>query len=549
MDPYQEDIILNELSKEISCLTNYGKSTKGLGYEMFQKMQQHKDKTAQFIAKSGTSDTYEELLKRSIRTALHLKARNLKRTDVVTLCTYNHENSCVPFIATQFLGLKVASLDPSFTVGEASYLLDMVKPKIVFVVAEAVETIAESLEKAELQAEVVVFGEEIDNSTFTSFASFLEECPDEDIFEPEVVDATETAVIYFSSGTTGLPKGICVSHKSLYHNAFTFHYSAFIVSNEVILSYSSPFWVSAAMLLTCAIVTGSARVICQKFDPEQIWIILEKYKVTYVFLAAIQGYGMICSTRPEGLDTSCFRTVTTGGSPFPQEQLFTLRNMLPGTFVFQCYGCTEVAGPLTLFNLNRVNDRILLNQQPNSCGRPVPGFTYKVVNVDTGEACGVNEKGELRIKSEFCLNGYYNQDSTSAFDEEGWLRTGDVVYFDKDFCYYVVGRIKEMLKYRSWHVQPALLEGILQQHPAVKQCIVVGIPHPVDGDHPVGVVVVHEDHLEDVTAEEIQDFVAKRVNDTHKLRGGVRFIDKLPLIPSGKIKRLLVQDMVVQGLV
>ncbi|KAL1517920.1 hypothetical protein ABEB36_001619 [Hypothenemus hampei] len=460
MDPYQEDIILNELSKEISCLTNYGKSTKGLGYEMFQKMQQHKDKTAQFIAKSGTSDTYEELLKRSIRTALHLKTRNLKRTDVVTLCTYNHENSCVPFIATQFLGLKVASLDPSFTVGEASYLLDMVKPKIVFVVAEAVEMIVESLEKAGVQAEVVVFGEEIDNSTFTSFASFLEECPNEDVFEPEVVDDNETAVIFFSSGTTGLPKGICVNHKSLYNQALMTEYCGINQSNQVVLSHSSFYWISAAVFLTCTVVAGSARVICQKFDPKQIWTLLEKYKVTYAYLSPIEVHDMIYVSRPGGLDTSSLQVLIIIGGSLSKEKLLTLRDMLPRTSVFQGYGCTETAGPITMYNLNKVNDRLLLYHLPSSCGRPLPGFTYKVVNVDTGEACGVNEKGELRIKSEFCLNGYYNQDSTSAFDEEGWLRTGDVVYYDKDFCFYVVGRIKEMLKYRSWHVQPALLEGV-----------------------------------------------------------------------------------------
>ncbi|KAL1517921.1 hypothetical protein ABEB36_001620 [Hypothenemus hampei] len=549
MDSHAEDIFLDTDSKEIFCLTTYGKLTKGLGYNFFQDMCQYKERTAQFIAKTEETDTYQDLLTRSIRTALHLKTKILKRTDVIALCTYNHENSCVPFIASQFLGLKVASLDPSFTVGEASYLIDMIKPKILFVVAEAVETIAESLEKAELQAEVVVFGEEIDNSTFTSFASFLEECPDEDAFEPEVVDANETAVIFFSSGTTGMPKGICISHKSLYHQALITQYCGLIVSDEIILSYSSLYWISATMLLTCAIVTGSARVICQKFDPEQIWILLDKYKVTYLFLAPIQAHDMLHFGRSEGLDTCALQVMITGGGHCSNDQLFTLRDMLPGTFVFQCYGCTEVAGAISMYNLNKVNDRLLLYHRPSSCGRPLPGFTYKVVNVDTGEACGVNETGELRIKSEFCLNSYYNQDSTSAFDEEGWLRTGDVVYYDRDFCFYVVGRIKEMLKYRSWHVQPALLEGILQQHPAVKQCIVVGIPHPVDGDHPVGVVVVHEDHLEDVTAEEIQDFVAKRVNDTHKLRGGVRFIDELPLTPSGKIKRKLVQDMVLKGLI
>ena len=143
------------------------------------------------------------------------------------------------------------------------------------------------------------------------------------------------------------------------------------------------------------------------------------------------------------------------------------------------------------------------------------------------------------------MNGYYKQDSSSTWDSNGWLKTGDIVYYDEDRFFYIVDRIKEMLKYRSWHVAPAVLEMVIDQHPDVKSSIVIGVPHPEDGDHPCACVILNEDA--EVTAEEIIKFVEERVDDRQRLRGGVKFIKNVPTTPTGKVRRKDLRDMIIRG--
>lgn len=138
------------------------------------------------------------------------------------------------------------------------------------------------------------------------------------------------------------------------------------------------------------------------------------------------------------------------------------------------------------------------------------------------------------------MNGYYNLDSSSCWDSEGFLKTGDILYFDEDYCFFHVDRIKEMLKYKSWHVAPAFLESVLHEHPAVANAVVVGLPHPEDGDHPLAFVVLHKGNS--TPAEEILKFVNDQVHDRQKLRGGLYIIDEFPLTPSGKIQRRELRD-------
>ncbi|KAJ3616716.1 hypothetical protein MTP99_014111 [Tenebrio molitor] len=196
--------------------------------------------------------------------------------------------------------------------------------------------------------------------------------------------------------------------------------------------------------------------------------------------------------------------------------------------------------------MNNVTDTLSLHYKPSSCGRPINGIWYKIVDPETEEILGPNQQGELRVKTRFVMNGYFNLDSSDSFDRNGWLKTGDIVYYDQDRCFYVVDRIKEMLKYKSWHVAPAMLENILHNHAAIKKAVVIGIPDEEDGDHPMAVVILNNPH-ENITAEEIEAYVAERVQDRQRLRAGVKFVDAVPITPSGKVKRRDLKNMVLAG--
>nr|CAH7743721.1 unnamed protein product [Callosobruchus chinensis] len=146
------------------------------------------------------------------------------------------------------------------------------------------------------------------------------------------------------------------------------------------------------------------------------------------------------------------------------------------------------------------------------------------------------------------MNGYYNRSCANRYDKDGWFRTGDVVRYDDNLYFYVVDRLKEMLKYRRLAYPPAILELELSHHPAVKQSAVIGRPHDEDGDHPLAIIVLEESHKE-TTPEEIEKYIEERVSDKQRLRGGVKFVQNIPMTPSGKIKRRELRRMVLEGLI
>ncbi|VEN41288.1 unnamed protein product [Callosobruchus maculatus] len=255
---------------------DYTPDERGLGYQYFECMKKYSDRVAQYLADIDEEDTYESLLPRCIRVAMELKSRGLTREDVVIMCSTNHKNSSVPFIACLFLGIPIASLDPTLSALDTTHLLKEVTPKVLFVVPESVDLIVSCMKEAGVEAEIIVFDETKDH---TSFSELLQPHEGESDFVPDaVVGLDQTAVILFSSGTTGLPKGIMISHQALFLQCHALAETDNFGS--VVLSYATLYWVSTVVILTIMTFIGGARVICSKFDPRQTWSLLEKYQLS-----------------------------------------------------------------------------------------------------------------------------------------------------------------------------------------------------------------------------------------------------------------------------
>lgn len=144
------------------------------------------------------------------------------------------------------------------------------------------------------------------------------------------------------------------------------------------------------------------------------------------------------------------------------------------------------------------------------------------------------------------MTGYYKQDNSDQFDEDGWLKTGDVVYYDEDYCFFIVDRIKHILIYRGWHIVPAFLEQELLNHPAVEKAAVVGIPHGPDEEHPLAVVTLRS-NLNDTISVEIENYLNEKLSQEYELRIGVKVVNKIPSSATGKLKRQELKRMIASG--
>uniref|UniRef100_V5GIH6 Luciferin 4-monooxygenase n=1 Tax=Anoplophora glabripennis TaxID=217634 RepID=V5GIH6_ANOGL len=266
------------------------KSLGGVGKVFFNCMKKNGSKIAQTDAATDQSDSFESLLQRSVRTAIALKKRGIGKGNIITGCSNNHLEASVPIIASIFIGAIPCSLDPSLSFFEKSELLHQVKPKIVFTVEESLGEIKAALKNAELDSEVVVFGQ---TTTYTEFQEFIQPQQGEEDFQPVVVDdPKDTVVIIFSSGTSGFPKGICLNHYYFYfvsplvpraknwdldEERMKFELSK--REGSSFLNYGSLYWSSGIMGLFLSAVTGLRRLLCNNFDAKEFWYLIGKYQV------------------------------------------------------------------------------------------------------------------------------------------------------------------------------------------------------------------------------------------------------------------------------
>ncbi|XP_044269360.1 4-coumarate--CoA ligase 1-like [Tribolium madens] len=510
-----------------------------MGEFFFKCAERFSDRICQIDASSDTKETYQSVKKRSVRVALELLNRGVTSDDVVVLCTKITLDNVIPIISTFFIGAKIANLDPTLSARHTTHLLTLVSPKIIFVEEESVSLIEDSLKCANLTADIVVFGKSLKYPTFDHFAKPK---PNENTFEPRKVNISDTSIIFFSSGTTGLPKAICHSHSSFLHVAHAFHQSG--GNCDSILSFTSFYWVSGLILLSTSFISGGHRIFCGPIDAEKTFQVIEKYKVTFMFLAPILTYKLTNFEKHQNYDTSSLSSMLVGGTPISTAQFQRLTTVFKHTNVVFVYGLTE-AGIVTLFDPK--DDHDLIKTQSGSCGKAAPGMEIKVVDIETGLPLGPKLKGEVRVKSPTLMKGYYKAESSSAFDSDGFLETGDIGYYNEKGCFYVIERLKEMFKYLSWHVVPSAIEAVLLEHPAIKEAVVFGIPQSEEeGELPAACVVLKENC--NVNKQQIEEFVAGRVSDYEKLRGGVFFAEALQKTPSGKLMRKEIKNAIMKTL-
>ena len=345
----------------------------------------------------------------------------------------------------------------------------------------------------------------------------------------DVVDRSgdDTAVILYTSGTTGKPKGAELSHANLTRNCGTVGASLAEISEDDVLLGALPLFHSFGQTCTmnATVSTGATVTMLPRFDPEKALEIIERDGVTIFQGVPTMYNGMLHSGSADSADTSTLRICMSGGAAMPAELMRAFEDKF-GCIILEGYGLSETS-PVASFNHP---DK---ERKPGSIGTPIDGVEMRCVDED-GNEVAQGEIGEIVIRGHNIMKGYWDRpDATSeAINDEGWFHSGDMAKVDEDGYFFIVDRKKELIIRGGYNVYPREVEEVLYEHPAVKEAAVVGVPDEALGEEVGAAVVLCEGASAD--ADEIRAYVKEQVA-AYKYPRKLWFMDELPKGPTGKI--------------
>ncbi|XP_053667168.1 uncharacterized protein LOC128716273 [Anopheles marshallii] len=501
----------------------------GIGRIVLDLLARCPDRVIQINADTGRKTTCGEMRLRIIRVALHLRRLGYKRGDFVSLACGNGENVVPVLIGCWVLGLAVNPLAPIFGRDDFEHMMKQTQSSLVFCDPANREVVAEAARNA-IRSKVQLF---VMGKGTSSVDELLEPIEGEGCFRPEYLgDATKLlAMVLCSSGTTGLPKGVCLSHAH-FVDGMVFSTE---VSEGPIFNFSSLFWATGIFAVMTSLFHSRPRVLTSKpYQPELLLDLIETYRIENLFTPPSYVSALLAHPRLPTADLSSVRHWSLGGSMVPAELIVQIQKLLPNGHTRSIYGSSEIGF------ITRNDVRV----KPGSVGPLTTNVECRVVDED-GRVVGAGISGELLLRHRYMFLGYlYNEEATkNALTEDGYFRSGDIGYMDADGSLYVIDRIKDIIKYNNFQVSPSDLEGIIQKMDGVKQVCVIGIPSP-DGSTDLPMAVVERTPGSALQAEDIVRHVDGLVTDFKRLRGGVRFVDGFPMTPSGKIVRRTVKKMI-----
>lgn len=315
----------------------------------------------------------------------------------------------------------------------------------------------------------------------------------------EVHGVNETAIIVCSSGTTGLSKGVCLSHASILDTTVCCEFGH---SDDIMLCFSSLYWISGLIVLLTGALFGATRIITnQVFSPELYLRLIEKYRATFAFNAPYQIGLILNHPNLPTAKLSSLKKQLIGGSKVPYHIKADLNRRLPNGRVHVVFGLSESGGFLTIDNP--------ASDDKDTIGRLIGGACAKVID-DDGNRCGQNVDGELCFKVPYKFIGYLNnkQATDEMIDSEGFIKTGDIGRFDECGDLYHTGRKKELLKYFGYQIAPSEIDAYLTESPEIESACVAGIPDAM-GDAPAAAIV--RANGSNITEMDVEKLVAGKI--------------------------------------
>ncbi|XP_053692589.1 uncharacterized protein LOC128741037 [Sabethes cyaneus] len=507
---------------------------RSLGEALLELLSRNPDKPVQIDAHTDRTLTRGGLRLRSIRIAQNLQSLGYGANDIATIAAMTSENLMPVTVALQLLALPYNSLFPNYAVDEMAHMMGQTQSRLVFCDAWNYETARDAARK-EVVNDVRFFILDGAVDGVASVEELLAETGKEHEFQATAVDdpSKTTYSIFCSSGTTGKPKGICLSHANK-----TSSFCTPVFSNLVFLAIGSIHWVSVAFTHDLAIFCDSVVVITRKpFSEDLFFDLIERYAINGINGPPVYAHALMNHPRIAKADLSAIKLWGIGGYFVSDSIRDAVDAALPAGRSFTIYASTECG----------LIASDLAKRKRGAIGQVMPNVQIRIVD-EEGQSLGTGELGELWIKRFTPFVGYYkNEEATKAvLHEDEWFQSGDMGYFDEDRYLYLVDRKGDSFKYANDLVSPQELEDLISQVEGVVQVCVVGIP-TADRRQELPTAVVIRRVGSTVSEQQIVQFIEKHVNDHKRLRGGVYFVDQLPCTSKGNVRRKVVRKMILDN--
>ncbi|VEN46207.1 unnamed protein product [Callosobruchus maculatus] len=505
----------------------------------------HKQNIIQVDGETGESLTADTLLKRSIRLAKWFQHQGVSVGDCAAVNSENRLEFYTVPLTGFFEGVIFTGFNPEYTPWELKHVMGLSKPKVVFCSSRTVDKMLSILHEYPYVKYLVLFGEERRSyhPKVVMFNDIMGNADREELdetYKAVALDPKEAiATILYSSGTTGMPKGVMGTHHNM--TAFSEMISTQMKDmmmnddpSDALLVVIPLFHGFGFMLMYMNLIRGKSVVLLDKLKPRVFLEAIVKYRVTRLSVPPPLILFLVKHPLVKEYDLSSIKEVRSGAAPLSAEIQKELKEKFRIEHISQAYGMTETTLAV-LTSPPGAEGKI------GSSGQIVPGMMVKVID-SQGRSLGKHQEGELCFKGPLVVKGYVGdpEATRNTIDKDGWIHTGDIGYYDEDGYFFIVDRQKELIKYKGFQVAPAELEALLISHPCVDDVAVTGVPDEASGELPLAFVVRKPGTK--LTEREVEKFVEDHLSPAKRLRGGVIFVDEIPRNPSGKILRRVLKE-------